>query len=165
MLDVAKQKLMNRAEFREGRAEDLPFSDNEFDIVTLITALEFTEDPQKAISEAIRVCRGRIFLGVMNKYSFIGVNRRLQGLIYPSVYNNARFFHISKLTAMVRHHSREFVSVGAASFFTLWMVWFCKEARRVYSGDQNPFGAFFGLSFSVTFSYTTIQEPFGKASK
>lgn len=166
MLDVAKQKLMNRAEFREGRAEDLPFSDNEFDIVTLITALEFTEDPQKAISEAIRVCRGRIFLGVLNKYSFIGFNRRFQGLTRPSVYNHARFFHISELTAMVRHHLQGIrIRWGSVIFLPHGWYGFAKKIEESIPVIKNPFGAFFGLSFSVTFSYTTIQEPVRESFK
>ncbi|MDO8785573.1 MAG: methyltransferase domain-containing protein, partial [Syntrophales bacterium] len=65
MLEIAKQKLGHRAEVHTGKAEDLPFSDNEFDIVTLITSLEFTDDPEKAIAEAVRVSRDRVFLGVL----------------------------------------------------------------------------------------------------
>jgi len=38
LLDQASQQLHSRAELRLGRAEDLPFSDNEFDIVTLIAS-------------------------------------------------------------------------------------------------------------------------------
>ena len=80
-LDLARQRLGQRAELREGRAEDLPFSDNEFDLVTLITSLEFTDDPGQAVAEAIRVCRGRLFIGVMNRFSLIG----LQGKLMPSL--------------------------------------------------------------------------------
>src|SRR5512138_3337781 len=41
LIDQASQRLRSRAELRIGPAEDLPFSDNEFDIVTLINSVEF----------------------------------------------------------------------------------------------------------------------------
>lgn len=160
MLDAARQKLANRAELREGSAEDLPFSDNEFDIVTMITALEFTGDPQKAIAEAIRVCRGRVFLGVLNKYSCIGIHRRILGLTRPSIYTSARFFHIGELTAMVRHQLQGVrIRWGSVIFFPQGWYGFAKRFEESIPVMKNPFGAFFGLSFPVTFSYATIQEP------
>ena len=88
LLDLARQRLEHRAELRLGRAEDLPFSDNEFDIVTLITSLEFTDDPGRAVAEAIRVCRGRVFIGVMNRYSLIGAQGRLPNLSTPRSSSN-----------------------------------------------------------------------------
>ncbi len=84
LLDQACQRLRSRAELRIGPAEDLPFSDNEFDIVTLINSLEFTDDPGLAVAEAIRVCRGRVFIGVMNRYSLIGAQGRLTNLFNPA---------------------------------------------------------------------------------
>jgi ubiquinone/menaquinone biosynthesis C-methylase UbiE len=38
-----------------GDALALPFADNTFDLVTLITALEFVSEPQLALAEALRV--------------------------------------------------------------------------------------------------------------
>ncbi len=160
MLDVARRKMENRAELRQGTAEDLPFSDNEFDIVTLITSLEFTRDPQKAISEAIRVCRGRVFLGVLNKFSCIGIHRRIQGFSRANIYSDARFFHIGELAAMVRHELQGVrIRWGSVIYFPWSWYGFAKKFEESIPVMKNPFGAFFGLSFPVTFSYTTIQEP------
>lgn len=82
-----------------GRAEDLPFSDNEFDVVALIGALEFTQDPERAIAEAIRVCRDRVFLGVMNRYSLASAHRKIS--LCDQV--PARLFHLAEIRAMVRN--------------------------------------------------------------
>lgn len=70
-VEAAQRKLGHRADIHAGRAEDLPFSDNEFDIVTMIASLEFVEDPQKAVSEAVRVSRDRVFLGTWNRYAIM----------------------------------------------------------------------------------------------
>lgn len=160
MLDRARRKMENRAELREGTAEDLPFSDNEFDIVTLITSLEFTRDPQKAIAEAVRVCRGRVFLGVLNKFSCMGIHRRIQGLNRNTIYASARFFHIGELTAMVRHELQGVrIRWGSVIYFPRGWYGFAKKFEESIPVMKNPFGAFYGLSFPVTFSYATIQEP------
>ena len=140
--------------------EDLPFSDNEFDIVTLITALEFTTDPEQALREAIRVCRGRVFVGVLNKFSCLGVARRVAGAFGPSLYNHARFFSIAALAAMIR---RQLAGVrirwGSVIFLPSGWYGFAAGFEEILPVMNNPFGAFLGLSFSVTFTQVTLQEP------
>ncbi|MCK4728185.1 MAG: class I SAM-dependent methyltransferase, partial [Desulfobacterales bacterium] len=94
MLDIAREKLGHRAELHQGLAEDLPFEDNSFDIATFITTLEFVDDVQKALQEACRVAKNRIFLGVLNRYAIKGIERRLRGIFSESIYNRARFFSV-----------------------------------------------------------------------
>jgi ubiquinone/menaquinone biosynthesis C-methylase UbiE len=160
MLKLAREKLGNRADFHPGCAEDLPFSDNEFDIVTLITSLEFTRDPDRAISEAIRVCRGRVFLGVLNKYSCLGVLRRIRGARRPSIYNHARFFHIGSLSNMIRNNLHGIrVHWGSVIFFPEGWYGFARRFEEAVPVMKNPFGAFLGLSFPVTFTFATLQQP------
>jgi SAM-dependent methyltransferase len=159
MIDIARQKLGPSADLRVGSAEDIPFSDNEFDIVTLMTSLEFTSNPDRAVSEAIRVCRGRVFLGVLNKYSLVAVQRRLSGKSRDSIYNEARFFSIFELTRMIRQKLRGArIHWGSVIFFPLGWYRFSTTLEESIPVIKNPFGAFLGLSFPVTFSYRTIQE-------
>jgi ubiquinone/menaquinone biosynthesis C-methylase UbiE len=77
-LEIARQKYGDRAEFILGHAQDIPFSDDEFDIVTIINFLEIADNPRRVIEEAIRVCRGRVFIGFLNNYSFVGTKQRLK---------------------------------------------------------------------------------------
>jgi len=162
MLAAAEKKLGSRATLRTGAAEDLPFDDNEFDIVTLITALEFTDDPRKAIQEAIRVCRGRVFLGVLNRYSLTTTWRRLKGMFAPTIYDQARFFDIGELMGMI-HAEMPGAAIRWGSVISLP----CGASEFAQSVDEsvpvmkNPFGAFLGLSFPVTFRYRTVQNVIG----
>jgi SAM-dependent methyltransferase len=159
MLDQARQRLAHRAELRQGRAEDLPFSDNEFDIVTLIASLEFTDDPALAVAEAIRVCRGRVFVGVMNHYSLIGVQGHLRSLFNASINAKTRFFHLAGLTTMIRSQLQGVrIQWGSVIFLPWGWYGFGTDLEERIPVMNNPFGAFFGLSFSVTFSYQTIQQ-------
>jgi ubiquinone/menaquinone biosynthesis C-methylase UbiE len=166
MLAVAGQKLGSKAELYSGKAEDLPFSDNEFDIVSLITCLEFTDDPEKAISEAIRVCKGRVFLGVLNSYSVTAVQRRATGLFRPSIYRQARFFHAGELTGMVRRLlPGVIIKWGSVIFLPTGCYDFAACMEEAIPVMKNPFGAFLGISFPVTFLLRTVQNVIGEPFK
>ena len=55
-----------------GCGEDLPFSDKSQDIVILNDVLEHVDNPDKVVSEAVRVLKpnGLMYLSTPNKYSF-----------------------------------------------------------------------------------------------
>lgn len=61
MLDVARRLAKERAieniEFREADAQQLPFNDNAFDLVTNRMALHHYTDARKALEEMTRVCK------------------------------------------------------------------------------------------------------------
>jgi SAM-dependent methyltransferase len=61
-------------EFLEGDAENLPFEDGGFDVVTSVYGVMFTADHARAARELLRVCRpgGRIALANWTPAGFIG---------------------------------------------------------------------------------------------
>lgn len=159
ILEMAKQKLGQKAELYLGTAEDLPFSDSEFDIVSLILSLEFTEDPEKAISEAIRVCRGRVFLGVMNKYSITARKTEIKELIGDELYKEARFYNAGELLGMVRRQlPGADILWGSVIFLSCLGGRFAAAIDKAIPVRKNPFGAFLGLSFNVNFNLRTVQD-------
>jgi ubiquinone/menaquinone biosynthesis C-methylase UbiE len=79
---LARQKLGDRAEIRHGNAQELPYSDNEFDFVFCTEVLEHVVDPRTAICECFRVLRpgGRLVLSIPNEQIidfFKGLVRKL----------------------------------------------------------------------------------------
>ncbi|TWI72465.1 ubiquinone/menaquinone biosynthesis C-methylase UbiE [Desulfobotulus alkaliphilus] len=102
MLDLALERLGNRAGLFRGYAEDLPFDDNSFNHACLFTTLEFVADPKKSLEEAFRVAKDRVFIGVLNRYAIKGVQRRIQGFFGKGIYAKARFFSLWELKTMVR---------------------------------------------------------------
>ena len=54
---VAAASLTDRIELREGRAEDLPFADREFDAVTFTYLLRYVDDVPATMRELVRVVR------------------------------------------------------------------------------------------------------------
>ena len=76
MLEVAAARLEaqgargNRLIAADARA--LPFHEKAFDLVTATTVMEFLHDENAALREMARVCRRRLFLGVLNRESEYG---------------------------------------------------------------------------------------------
>jgi SAM-dependent methyltransferase len=102
MIDQARERLGQHCILRKGRAEDLPFDDNEFDLAVLITTLEFLDDPLQALREAGRVANRKVFVGVLNSLSWNGLTRKVQGLFGDSLFAHARFFNLWGLKSLIR---------------------------------------------------------------
>lgn len=102
MLDIAHATLGPSVDLYRGFAEDLPFDDNSFNHAFFFISLEFVDDPVKAVEEACRVAKDKVFIGFINRYALKGIQLRLQGLFNISIYNQARFFSIWKLKRIAR---------------------------------------------------------------
>jgi hypothetical protein len=120
-----------------GDALALPLPSRSFDLVTLITTLEFLPDPAQALTEAMRVARYGLIIGVLNRQSLLG--RRLKNKGGP-VWGAARFFTPAELTRLVRY-----AAVGKRIRITwrttLWPVW----PREL----PLPWGGFIGLAVQM----------------
>lgn len=160
MLTIARKILGNGAVLHQGFAEDLPFDDNEFDLVCLITTLEFCTDPIQAISEAMRVARQRIFVGVLNSVSFIGIQRKIEGLFRHTLYRKARFFYIWEILHLIQpligKTPIEWGSVINFPFRSLDRLKHLDEAAPL---RRNPFGAFIGIGVEMNYRYRTAGNP------
>jgi ubiquinone/menaquinone biosynthesis C-methylase UbiE len=150
MLRLAQGKLGQPNVLCLGKAEALPFKEKSFDSVSLITTLEFVEDPLRALQEAVRVSRRKIILGVLNKYSLIAVSRRIKGIFRPSIYNKARFYSIwelKKLLAKVLGKGN--LNWGSALMLPLSFQDGFGCLERIISFRKNPFGAFLVVGLSI----------------
>jgi len=70
MIEFAKTKE-SRVKYIKGDALALPFADNSFDYCSAITSLCFIAEPEKAISEMLRVSRYGVMLGLLNRHSLL----------------------------------------------------------------------------------------------
>ena len=146
MLDIALKNTGNRVDLHNCFAEDLPFDDNSFNYACLITTLEFVEDHRKALAEACRVAKDKIFIGVLNKYALKGIQRRIKKNFTESVYNRARFYSIWELKQIIR------TILGDVPVSWRTMCWLSimseKNAYRLPRFNllqKYPFGAFIGI--------------------
>jgi SAM-dependent methyltransferase len=93
-LDISEPMLSEARRFGGpryllGDARSLPLADRSSDVTALITTLEFLPDPGCALSEAMRVARQGVLLGVLNRWSLLALQYRLSG---RALWRSARFF-------------------------------------------------------------------------
>ncbi|MDL1964327.1 MAG: class I SAM-dependent methyltransferase [Deltaproteobacteria bacterium] len=156
MLDIAFEKVGHHVDLHRGFAEDLPFDDNSFNYACFITTLEFVEDPKKAIEEACRVAKDRIFIGVLNRYALKGIQLRLKGIFTKSIYNRAQFFSVWELKKIIR------AILGDVSVSWRTVCQFLSASGKITTGIERlklvqrcPFGAFAGIVFAPVPRYRT----------
>ncbi len=147
MIDIAKNRMGNRVDFHHGFAEDLPFDDNEFNYSCMVTTLEFVENPQKALEEAFRVTRDKIFLGVLNRYAIKSIQRRIKGIFAATIYNRAHFFSIWEIKQMIRAKLGDVpVSWQSICHFPDQTNPFFARLKQSKMVQKNPFGTFMGIA-------------------
>ena len=156
MLDIATNKLGHRVDFHRGFAEDLPFEDNSFNYACLVTTLEFVDDHYKALEEACRVAKDKIFLGVLNRYAIKGIQRRVKGVFIKSIYNHARFFSIWEL----KNDIRSILGDPPITWRTVCQLPSASGRIALYLEQSNlvqrfPFGAFAGMVVTLVPRFRT----------
>lgn len=135
MLEVAKKDLSKDIKLQLADTKNLPYQENSFDIVMMITTLEFLDEPKLALKEALRVCKEKLFLGVLNKYSWLSFRRRIRGIFLEDpIWSYARFFSVWGLLRLI--HSLN------GSLKVRW------ETCIPNPQGRNPFGAFIGVLVS-----------------
>lgn len=95
---LAEARRRDAISFQIGDAQDLPFAAQSFDVVALITTLEFVADPGKALSEAVRVARHGLLLGVLNHRSLLTWKHRRSA---KPLWQAAHFFTLGELKSLV----------------------------------------------------------------
>jgi len=149
MVQVARQRLAGSGE--EGRAlladgTDLPFADNSFDLVTAITVLEFVEEPVALIREMLRVSRDRIFLGVLNRYSWYYLQQRLRR---GRILSQAHFYSVGEVVQLIREAGGRDITwrttlQGFATNLPL-LHHFCRLRDYLPGLSRLPWGAYIGV--------------------
>lgn len=159
-LEHARDKLGPQCELAQGTAGDLPFSDNEFDVVTLINSLQIQDNPQKVIAEAIRVSRSRVFVGFFNKYSLAGTEQSIKKLFGFSATFTGRFFSVGEMRSIInRSMASPSVTWGSIIYLPRPIYTLFSEFEEFFPMMKNPLGAFVGMVFPVRYTYRTAQNP------
>lgn len=146
MLVKAKEKVNENSLTLLSDTTDLPFKNKSFDLSIIFLVLEFSENPLKLLKEAVRVTKGKIFIGFLNRYSLLALQRRIKGVFKNSVYRKARFYSFYQLQKILRK-SFEFKSLTwEGAIFLPWLrfkPWQWLDLKPSFV--KNPFCAFIGV--------------------
>ena len=146
MLKKAKKKLKNSTSLFIGTGENLPFEDKEFDLSVIFATLEFCQDPSLVLKEAERVTSQQIFLGVLNSFSLLSLQRRIKGWFQPSIYSKARFFNIWELKRLIKNSLRvRSIDWCGVIFLSSINMNIFRYLDKLISFKKNPFSSFLGM--------------------
>ncbi len=146
MLEQAR--LRNGTSYLLGDARALPFENQRFDLVALITTLEFVTDPVQALREALRVAQQGLLLGVLNRQSLVETLRLLRGLHPAGVFAHAHRFSAKALTRCVQQ------AAGTQPVRITWRTTIF-PGRMPLGATRLPWGEYLGMSVSL--------EPLGRS--
>lgn len=146
ILKIARKKLGGRVDLHRGVAEDLPFEDNAFNHVCFFKTLEHVDSPEKAVEEACRVAKDRVFVGMMNKYSCKGVSFRTRQFFAEETDECANLPSTWKIRKMIRAVSGDFpIFARTVMHPPSFLGSIGREVARFDAVQKLPFGAFAGL--------------------
>ena len=85
-----------------GDAHKLPFQDGAVDVTAFVATVEFLDQPEVALEEAVRVSRKGLILIVLNKWSAGGISRRWGSEARGSKLGKAHDYSLQQLAKLVR---------------------------------------------------------------
>jgi ubiquinone/menaquinone biosynthesis C-methylase UbiE len=139
---LAQARARGAVPLVRGDMQRLPFPDRSFDLVALITTLEFVSQPHQALAEAWRVARQGLLLGVLNRWSLLGWQRRLARRSQATVYDAAHFYGVGELRRLAR-------AVAGARAQVVWRTTLLPHAWP-RPDAALPWGGFIGLALVRT---------------
>jgi len=145
---LAEARTLDGVPLVRGDARRLPFADGAFDTTALITTLEFLEQPQEALAEALRVARRGLVLGVLNRWSVLGLQRRLAGLFRPTVYDAAHFYGVGELERLLQ-------SVTGGKGYIVWRTTLFPHDWP-WPRASLPWGGFIGMALVVSDGFREV---------
>jgi SAM-dependent methyltransferase len=156
MLDIAYKKVKNRVDLYRGYAEDLPFDDNSFNHASFMTTLEFVEDHRKAIEEACRVAKDRVFIGILNPYAIKCIQMRIKGFFTQTIFNYAHFYSIWELKQVIRDTLGDVpLAWRTVSLFPSATGGLAHKIEESHLVQRCPFGAFAGIVITLVPRFRT----------
>ncbi|MBU0574443.1 MAG: methyltransferase domain-containing protein [Candidatus Margulisbacteria bacterium] len=145
MLKLAKNLPGDlKIDFTRGDAYRLPFADNSFDLVAMITTLEFFSSPKRALKEAFRVSKGKVFLGILNRNSLLARKRMKSE---KKVWKEAHFYTFKEVLGLLGQDKK--IRWKGVIYLPLLNSGFAFGIRlmleKLLSALKLPGGAFVGI--------------------
>mgnify|MGYP002629739261 FL=1 len=160
MVQKARKRLGHRSTLKQAMAEDLPFEDNEFDLVSLINALEFMDNPLQALREAGRVAGSKVFVGVLNSLSWNGILNKFHGYFNDPLFGQATFYNLWQIKSLMQlAYGPVPISWGCIKVVPGFVEDSRPSNKAFWNWKHSPFGFFLGLSATMVYTVRTENLP------
>jgi ubiquinone/menaquinone biosynthesis C-methylase UbiE len=166
MLSLAKERLGNRCELKKANAEEIPYEDNEFDLVFLINTIEFLDNPLSVLEEAGRVAKRGILIVTFNSISGYCRWQKICGIFSRNLFSHARPYSLWEVKRLIRKTYGPVPVTWQSEY--LFPAFFNKLGIPMISrGISLPFGYLIGISVTLQYRYKAnnlfIKEKIGRS--
>ena len=122
MIATASKKNIPHCHFQAGDGQNLSFFDNSFDAAAAITTLEFSENPERIITEMARCVKpkGKLLFGVLN--FLCPYNQKRQNNT-EGMYAYAQLFSPQQLRCMLEQYGTVRLKVTGFVVRKKWPLW------------------------------------------
>lgn len=133
-----------------GRAEDLPFQDQSFDVVTAVTVLCFVEDKTRAVREMARVLvsGGHLIIAGLGRWSTWAASRRIRAWMGDELWQGVRFTTARELHTLARSAALHVDQVRGAVYY---------PRSAVAARAMKPFDSSLGRVTTFGAAFVAIQ--------
>jgi ubiquinone/menaquinone biosynthesis C-methylase UbiE len=148
MVKTAQKKNMPYCCFQVADGQNLSFFDNSFDAAAAITTLEFSENPERIISEMARCVKskGKLLFGVLNSLS--GYNQKRKNNT-ESVYAHAKLFSPQQLTNLLEHYGKVKIQIAGFVIRNKWLMWLSTFWEFLCQTVDSKKGAFIAVEVQL----------------
>ena len=165
MITLARNRLGNRCELKKAYAEDLPYEDNQFDIVFLINTLEFLDDPLVALEEAGRVAKRGIYIVFFNSISRYCRWQKICGKFSMNLFSRVKPYSLWKIKKLLNKAYGPAPITWRSDY--LFPAFFNNIGFPLIPHSFSlPFGYLIGISVTLKYLYKTdnliLKEKIGR---
>jgi ubiquinone/menaquinone biosynthesis C-methylase UbiE len=137
------QKMWIQGCLLQCEASHLPFRTKSMDVVVYVTSLEFMPDLVKVLTEAGRVAKKGMVIGLINKWSLPTLRKMLQTKRgRDQFYRNARFYSIRDMKRKLRQKLKGYSIKN-------WRTTVFPSIFGNLESSRFPFGAFLGIAVTL----------------
>ncbi len=141
MIEFSQTKE-SQVKYIEGDVLDLPFTDNSFDYCSAITSLCFVTEPEKAISEMLRVSRHGVILGLLNRHSLLHKQKK-----HSVSYQGARWDTVSEIKQWRRNINPD-MKIVIKSAVLIPSAGIIARTLEMLLPDYFPYASFLAVGIS-----------------
>lgn len=161
MVERTRKRLKRIEGIYQCDGKSLDFEDNEFDLCILNHTLEFCDDPVAVLREAVRVTRRRIYIGLLNPFSFSGYYRKCLSPVWSSIDRKITLIPPWRIRGMLKNicGSKNIYKKRSAAIFPLWLLPYLINLEKLKPLQMTWFGSYFAATLDLGYTLRVRPQP------